>query len=76
MDNLVSTGTKQSSDLLHHPLWQQAFHKLPQVLPGDGVVEEGHFAVNEPQNGGGVMGTKMVGQPLLIPNVHHPDPNT
>lgn len=57
-------------------MWQQAFHKVPQVLSGHCTVEEGHSAVNEAKNRWGATDSEMVCEPLLVANIHNSNSHT
>lgn len=55
---------------------QQVVNELSQVLPYHSLMEEGHPAVHQPNDGGGAVGSQLVGQATLVTQVHDTNANT
>lgn len=62
--------------LFHQFLGQQVFNELSQVLPYHSLMEEGHPAVHQPDDGGSAVNSQLVGQATLITQVHDANANT
>ncbi len=55
---------------------QQVFDELLQVVPYHSLMEEGHPAVHQPDDGGSAVSSQLVGQSTLIKQVHNANTNT
>lgn len=64
------------SYLFHQRLGQQVLNKPSQVLPHYSLVEEGHSAVHQPNDGGRTVSSQLVGQTTLITEVHNANAHT
>lgn len=62
--------------LFHQSLGQQVLNELSQVLPHHSLMEEGHPAVHQPDDGGSTVSSQLVGQSTLEAQVHNADANT
>lgn len=62
--------------LFHQLVGKQVFNKLSQVLPYHSLMEEGHPAVHQPDDGGSAVSSQLVGQATLITQVHNANANT
>ena len=62
--------------LFHQFLWQQVLYKLSQVLPDHSLMEEGHSAVHQPDDGWRTVNSQLVGQATLITQINNANANT
>lgn len=62
--------------LFHQILGKKVLNELSQVFPDDGLMEEGHSAVHQSDDGGSAVSSQLVGQTRLITQVHNADAHT
>lgn len=59
--------------LLHQFVGQQVVNELSQVFPHHSLMEEGHPAVEQRDDGGSAVSSQLVGQTTLVTQVHDAD---